>query len=132
MSTLKVDNLLNTAGNESPISVPGAAKAWLNFNGVGTVAIRDSFNVSSVTDNGTGDFTVNFTSAMANANYCFQLSATDDGTGGNQTDGFVYGGWKRGANSTSFSTTTARFQLGYPTNQTLYDESHTMVTVFAS
>ena len=80
MSTLKVDNLLNTAGNESPISVPGAAKAWLNFNGVGTVAIRDSFNVSSVTDNGTGDFTVNFTSAMANANYCFQLSATDDGT----------------------------------------------------
>ena len=76
MSTLKVDNLLNSAGNESPISVPGAAKAWVNFNGnTGTqgqsdVTIRDSFNVSSVTDNNTGDYTVNFTTALANANYC--------------------------------------------------------------
>ena len=131
MSTLKVDNLLNTAGNESPISVPGAAKAWLNFNGVGTVAIRDSFNVSSVTDNGTGDFTVNFTSAMANANYCFQLSATDDGTEGNQTDGFVYGGWKEVLILLVFQLLHARFYwLSY--ESTLYDESHTMVTVFAS
>ena len=69
MSTLKVDNLLNTAGNESPISVPGAAKAWLNFNGVGTVAIRDSFNVSSVTENSTGNYSVNFTTAFPDANY---------------------------------------------------------------
>lgn len=45
------------------------AKAWVNFNGTGTVAIRDSFNVSSITDNGTGDYTINFTSALANANY---------------------------------------------------------------
>ena len=47
----------------------GIAKAWVNFNGTGTVAIRDSFNVSSITDNGTGDYTVNFTTAMPNANY---------------------------------------------------------------
>jgi len=47
----------------------GIAKAWVNFNGQGTVAIRDSFNVSSITDNGTGDYTVNFTTAMPNANY---------------------------------------------------------------
>jgi hypothetical protein len=47
----------------------GIAKAWCNFNGTGTVAIRDSFNVSSITDNGTGDYTVNFTTAMPNANY---------------------------------------------------------------
>lgn len=47
----------------------GIAKAWVNFNGTGTVAIRDSFNVSSITDNGTGDFTINFTTAMPNANY---------------------------------------------------------------
>ena len=44
--------------------------AWVNFNGTGTVAIRDSFNVSSITDNGVGDYTVNFASAMANTNYC--------------------------------------------------------------
>ena len=47
----------------------GLCKAWVNFNGVGTVAIRASYNVSSITDNGTGDYTVNFTTAMADANY---------------------------------------------------------------
>ena len=45
------------------------AKAWVNFNGTGTVAIRGSFNVSSITDNGTGDYTVNYTTAMTDANY---------------------------------------------------------------
>ena len=69
MSTLKVDNLLNSAGNESPISVPGAAKAWVNFDGTGTVSIRDSFNISSITDNNTGDYTLNFTNAFANTDY---------------------------------------------------------------
>lgn len=44
-------------------------RAWVNFNGTGTVAINASFNVSSITDNGTGDYTVNFTTAMSDANY---------------------------------------------------------------
>ena len=44
-------------------------RAWVNFNGTGTVALRASFNVSSITDNGTGDYTVNFTTAMPDANY---------------------------------------------------------------
>ena len=44
-------------------------RAWVNFNGTGTVAIRESGNVSSITDNGTGDYTVNFTTAMPDANY---------------------------------------------------------------
>lgn len=44
-------------------------RAWVNFNGTGTVAIRASGNVSSITDNGTGDYTVNFTTAMQDANY---------------------------------------------------------------
>jgi hypothetical protein len=45
------------------------ARAWVNFNGTGTVAIRASGNVSSITDNGTGYYTVNFTTAMPDANY---------------------------------------------------------------
>jgi len=49
------------------------ARAWVNFNGTGTVAIRASGNVTSVTDNGTGDYTVNFTTAMPDANYGFSL-----------------------------------------------------------
>lgn len=46
-----------------------ACRAWVNFNGTGTVAIRASGNVSSITDNGTGDYTINFTTAMSDANY---------------------------------------------------------------
>ena len=49
----------------------GLCKAWVNFNGTSTVAIRASYNVSSITDNGTGDYTVNFTTAFADANYCY-------------------------------------------------------------
>jgi len=48
-----------------------AARAWVNFNGTGTVAINASGNVSSITDNGTGDYTINFTAALPNANYAF-------------------------------------------------------------
>jgi hypothetical protein len=49
-------------------------KAWVNFNGTSTVAIRASYNVSSITDNGTGDYTVNFTTAMVDANYIALLA----------------------------------------------------------
>ena len=47
------------------------AKAWVNFDGTGTPAIGASFNVTSITDNGTGDYTVNFTNAMTDVNYAF-------------------------------------------------------------
>jgi hypothetical protein len=53
-------------------------KAWCNFNGTGTVAIRASYNVSSITDNGTGDYTVNFTTAMVDANYSAICSTSDN------------------------------------------------------
>ena len=46
-----------------------ACKAWVNFNGTGTVAIRDSYNVSSITDLGTGQYAMNFTTSMPNVNY---------------------------------------------------------------
>lgn len=54
-----------------------AARAWVNFNGTGTVAIRASGNVSSITDNGVGDYTVNFTTAMVDANYCLAGSSKE-------------------------------------------------------
>lgn len=50
-------------------------RAWVNFNGTGTVAIRAAFNVSSITDNGTGDYTVNFTTAMPDENYAASMSS---------------------------------------------------------
>lgn len=61
-------------------------RAWVNFNGTGTVAIRASGNVSSITDNGVGDYTVNFTTAMPDANYagqvCIGAVGASDGVGG--------------------------------------------------
>jgi hypothetical protein len=50
------------------------ARAWVNFNGTGTVAINASANVSSITDNQTGDYSVNFTTAMSDANYAAHVS----------------------------------------------------------
>ena len=58
------------------------ARAWVNFNGSGTVAIRASGNVSSITDNGTGDYTVNFTTAMSDANYGVSGAGGEGGTTG--------------------------------------------------
>lgn len=59
------------------------ARAWVNFNGTGTVAIRASGNVSSITDNGTGDYTVNFTNALEDANYSVTGALGETATGGN-------------------------------------------------
>jgi len=58
-----------------------AIRAWCNFNGTGAVAIRDSGNVSSITDNGSGDYTVNITTAFSSANYC--ATASNGIAGGN-------------------------------------------------
>ena len=80
-SILKVDTLtgVTTAGsiavtgegNSTTTNLQqGLAKAWVNFNGTSTIAARDSSNVGSLTDNGTGDYTVNFSNSMGNANYC--------------------------------------------------------------
>jgi hypothetical protein len=55
-------------------AVAYGCRAWVNFNGTGTVAIRASGNVSSITDNGTGDYTLNFTTAMSDANYSVSFS----------------------------------------------------------
>jgi hypothetical protein len=64
MSTLKFNQWLNTDNTENY-----KCRAWVNFNGTGTVAIRASGNVSSITDNGNGDYTVTFTTAMPDADY---------------------------------------------------------------
>jgi hypothetical protein len=61
----------------------GLAKAWVNFNGTSTVAIRASYNVSSITDNGTGDYTVNFTTAMADVNYSLIANSSNGAQGTN-------------------------------------------------
>lgn len=70
----------DTSGHEIDGRPAYFCRAWVNFNGTGTVAIRASGNVSSITDNGIGDFTVNFTTAMPDANYCAALSCRRSST----------------------------------------------------
>jgi hypothetical protein len=55
--------------DKDDVEIGQFCKAWVNFNGSGTIAIRDSFNVSSLTDNGTGDYDINFTTAFVDVNY---------------------------------------------------------------
>jgi hypothetical protein len=69
-STLQGTTLTDGTNSTSTTNcIQGSAKAWVNFNGTGTVAIRASYNVSSITDDGTGQYTINFTTAFANTNY---------------------------------------------------------------
>lgn len=68
-STLRVTNVSDVAGGTSTNLMSGLAKAWSNLNGTGTIAERDSFNVSGYVDNGIGDYTFTISSDMANANY---------------------------------------------------------------
>jgi len=64
--TAPIPDALSTASGSAPSY---SARAWVNFNGTGTVAIRASGNVSSITDNGTGNYTVNFTNSMPDTSY---------------------------------------------------------------
>ena len=85
-----IPDVLNAAGS-APMF---ACRAWVNFDGTGTVAIRASGNVSSITDNGTGDYTVNFTTAMPDANYAMSGSGEDTDTAGDVIIGRKNGGTK--------------------------------------
>ena len=74
------------AGGSAPVY---ACRAWVNFNGTGTVAVRASGNVSSITDNGTGDYTVNFATAMPDANYSTAGTSRSSGISNGMTLGTV-------------------------------------------
>jgi hypothetical protein len=81
------DPAVKTALNASGTAPIYACRAWVNFNGTGTVAIRASGNVSSITDFGTGKYTVNFTTAMPDANYVAVMTGENGGSSSNVTIG---------------------------------------------
>ena len=80
-SILRVDTLTDASSNNSiatSVLFNGSNKAWINLNGTSTIANRDSYNISGITDNGTGDYTETFTNSMANANYSPACVVQDD------------------------------------------------------
>jgi hypothetical protein len=85
-----VDSLSTASGSAPSYS----ARAWVCFNGTGTVAIRASANVSSVSDNGTGTYTVNFTTNMQDSNYAWSGGARDNDGRGDAAVGAFTGGTK--------------------------------------
>ena len=93
----------------------GLCKAWVNFNGTGTVAIRASYNVSSITDNGVGDYTVNFTTAMVDANYGFAIS----GGRGNSASFAV-----------NYAPTTSSLRVDQARSGVFFDDPYIAVSIF--
>jgi len=80
--TLTISTLSDgTNSTSSTNCIQGSAKAWVNYKGTATRGINASYNVSSVTFNGTGDYTINFTNALADANYSFAASSSNSAQG---------------------------------------------------
>ena len=107
MSTLKVNTLQDSSGNNPSTALQiaeGRAKIWVSFNGTGTIAVKDGFNVSSLTDNGTGAYTVNFTNAMSNTNYCCIVGAGNNALGSK-------GAWNSVYDDTTTLTSSVRLAL---------------------
>ena len=78
-----------TVADVNGVQIGTFCRAWVNFNGTGTIAIRASFNVSSITDGGAGTYTVNFTNAMPDANYT--IGGTMFNTGNSSIQGITGG-----------------------------------------
>jgi hypothetical protein len=95
-------NFLMNSGYGSA-AVAYGCRAWVNFNGTGTVAIRASGNVSSITDNGVGNYTLNFTNALVDTNYCAVNYVRSDGT----NTSYYYGA----TSNSSDTKTTSAFQI---------------------
>lgn len=112
-------NFLFNSGYGSVATAYGC-RAWVNFNGTGTVAIRASGNVSSITDNGTGDYTVNFTSAMPDANYSWGGSSQNS-TGGTVRSIFT---------NTSTTPTASALRVQNSNYVSAEDPSYASVIVF--
>jgi hypothetical protein len=109
--------------NSSGTEVGRMCRAWVNFNGTGTVAIRAQFNVSSITDNGTGLYTLNFTTAMPDANYM----VTGSTVGNSQNEGQIVTGSN---NLSSQSTSSVQLAVMYCANGSRNDVGQVNVAIF--
>ena len=114
MSELRADTITHSNGT-GPVTLTGqyAAKAWVNLNGTGTIALRDSFNVTSILDNSTGNYTVTSVSSMSDAN--FVCCANAGRTGGDLLNA--------SNNETSYARTTStlRTEINRSNSDTQYD-----------
>ena len=130
MSTIKANTLLHSDGSTTnPPSIPALdqrmAKAWANFDGTTGIVVRNSFNVSSITDQAVGKYTVNFNTALPNVNYVVSMSSED---GGGFNDPRVCN------RDSSQARTTSAFGIyhWHVGSSALDDATHVNLIVFAS
>ncbi len=116
MSTAKFNQWLNSDGTENY-----KCRAWVNFNGTGTVAIRAAGNVSSITDNGVGSYTVNFTTAMSDASY--SAGASSDLTGSDNN-------LNRGAVPSNLAYNLVQVRTGIVSANAAEDHAYVMAAIF--
>jgi hypothetical protein len=107
---------LSTASGSAPSY---SARAWVNFNGTGTVAIRSSGNVTSITDNGTGDYRVNFTTAMSDANYSVVASTS-----------YIANGSRGGVWAESHAVSSSVASVLCSNASSLFDNTSVSVSIF--
>jgi len=115
-ATITAAGLFQFNSGYGSVATAYGCRAWVNFNGTGTVAIRASGNVTSITDNGTGSYTVNFTTAMPDANYAF-VATSDYGIANSFT-------------ATAPTTTAARLGTFNTTNANNVDLAQIAVAIF--
>ena len=104
-------------------AVAYGCRAWVNFNGTSTVAIRASGNVSSITDNGTGDYTINFSTAMPDVNYSAELTPCRNVAGDTNMQAGVYG-------QTGYATGSLRLQTRVASSSGLEDAFAVNAAIF--
>ncbi len=97
----------------------GVAKSWVNFNGTGTIAARDSFNHSSLTDGGTGQYTDTYSNPMTDTNYV-AINLTSDGPNNFGPCG----------ETEAVTTSSVQFDARYQGNNTPYDQQFCLVVIF--
>lgn len=123
-SSVDIKSAINASGS-APVY---ACRAWVNFQGTGTVSIRDSGNVSSISDNGTGDYTANFGTSMPHANYSTLITNTSFATNSTQRNSGIKG---TGSSSvTTYTTSSVRIVVGNPASASLEDNVMMCVAVF--
>lgn len=106
----------------------GGAAAWVNFNGIGTVSIRGSSNVTSITDNGVGDYTINFTTPMVDTNYAVVGTTKYDNAGGAGGGGVIV---DVSRSATAFNTNYVNIRTAGTVNSaSLYDCHAVCVAIF--
>ena len=121
MSTLTLGTIQSNTTAPPAITNSGGTeigtfcRAWVNFNGTGTVAIRASFNVSSITDNGVGDYTVNFTTAMPDVNYAVSGCGGPDVATGTAANGTLISPFSQRATPYLSLPSVSSFRFTTPT-----------------